>query len=112
MLTGSCLCGGIAYEVDAPASAINYCNCSKCRKASGSAFAANVSVPRDAFRWVRGQDAVRSYESSPGKVRRVCRPHRASLFIEPVAHDTAAVRPPIGLTVHPLPDPTFYQDCL
>jgi hypothetical protein len=107
MLTGSCLCGAIAYEVDAPASAINYCNCGKCRKASGSAFAANVSVPRDAFRWVRGQDAVRSYESSPGKVRRFCGQCGSPLIAERPATAAAPVRLRIGCLDSPIPNPAF-----
>src|SRR5215204_1243004 len=42
MLTGTCLCGAVAWEADAPAALITFCNCRTCRKASGTAFAANI----------------------------------------------------------------------
>ena len=52
MLRGSCLCGGIVYEIDALLGPGIYCHCSQCRKASGTAFATNASVPTTAFRMV------------------------------------------------------------
>jgi hypothetical protein len=54
MLTGSCLCGGVAYEVDAAIGPIAHCHCATCRKAHGSAFSSVSSVPRDKFRWTKG----------------------------------------------------------
>jgi hypothetical protein len=56
MLTGSCLCGGVAYEVDAAVGPIAHCHCATCRKAHGSAFSSVSSVPRDKFRWTRRRE--------------------------------------------------------
>ncbi|MEY9397617.1 hypothetical protein ABIF66_008415 [Bradyrhizobium japonicum] len=67
MLTGSCLCGGVAYEVDAPPGTIMHCHCQTCRKTHGSAFSTVTNVPRDRFRWTRGEDLLRGFESSPAK---------------------------------------------
>ena len=39
MLKGSCLCGGIRYEIDAELGPVTNCHCSQCRKAAGAAFA-------------------------------------------------------------------------
>jgi hypothetical protein len=36
MLKGSCLCGGVRYEVEGPFEIMAYCHCVQCRKASGS----------------------------------------------------------------------------
>jgi len=72
MLTGSCLCGAVAYEVDAPAGPIIHCHCQTCRKTHGSAFSSLCSVPREQFRWTRGEDRLSSFESSPGKLRYFC----------------------------------------
>lgn len=72
MLTGSCLCGRVAYEVDAEITEIAHCHCETCRKAHGSAFSSIASVPSARFRWVRGEDTLSVFESSPGKVRRFC----------------------------------------
>ena len=51
---GSCLCGSVTFEVQGPPSAFRYCHCSRCRKASGSAHAANMLVPETQFRWLAG----------------------------------------------------------
>jgi hypothetical protein len=72
MLTGSCLCGSIAYEVDGPPGWIVHCHCKTCRKAHGTAFASVMIVPRTGFRWIRGQEFLASFESSLGKFRRFC----------------------------------------
>jgi len=72
MLTGSCLCRGVAYEVDADPGTIAHCHCQTCRKTHGSAFSTVTNVPRDRFRWVRGEDLLKGFESSPGKVRYFC----------------------------------------
>ena len=37
VLTGSCLCGAVSYEVRGPFTRFGHCHCSRCRKASGSA---------------------------------------------------------------------------
>src|SRR6516164_5623013 len=72
MLTGSCLCGSVAYEVDAPTSPIVHCHCTTCRKTHGAAFSTVMPVPRQSFRWLRREELLSSFESSPGKLRRFC----------------------------------------
>jgi len=59
---GGCLCGAVRYELtQAPVWAHN-CHCSRCRKASGTAFASNLFFPRDALRYTQGEDALRSFK--------------------------------------------------
>ena len=72
MLTGSCLCGRVAYEADAEIEGVIHCHCETCRKAHGAAFSSLAAVPRDRFRWIRGDAARKSFESSPGKLRHFC----------------------------------------
>ncbi len=67
MLTGSCLCGNVAYEVNADPGPIVHCHCSTCRTTHGSAFSTVTNVPRDRFRWISGESMLRGFESSPGK---------------------------------------------
>jgi hypothetical protein len=59
---GSCLCGAVGYEADAPFYAFQYCHCSRCRRFTGSAHAANLFCPPAQFRWTRGEDHVQRYE--------------------------------------------------
>jgi hypothetical protein len=72
MVRGSCLCRGVAWEYAGDPIQMLHCHCSMCRKAHGSAFATWLSVPGDGFRWLRGQELVRQYESSPGFLRSFC----------------------------------------
>jgi len=73
MGNGSCLCGAIRYEISGGLGPFVLCHCAQCRKAQGSAFAANVVVRASDFRIVAGGDALAAYESSPGKRRHFCR---------------------------------------
>jgi hypothetical protein len=73
MLTGSCLCGGVRYQVTGTLGPVALCHCTMCRKASGSAFASNAAVPDDGFHLGAGAALVQAYESSPGKFRHFCR---------------------------------------
>lgn len=61
-ITGSCLCGNVKFRVAGPFSAFRYCFCSRCRKASGSAHAANLVVPRAQFQWTAGESSIRRYD--------------------------------------------------
>lgn len=72
MLSGSCLCGAVRFEVQEPLPPVQLCHCADCRKAQGTAFAANMPVPTDSMTWLSGQDHLRAYESSPGKERVFC----------------------------------------
>jgi hypothetical protein len=72
MLEGSCLCGAVAYEVDAEIGPIVHCHCETCRKTHGSAFSTVSPVPREKFRFTKGAEALGAFESSPGKFRRFC----------------------------------------
>lgn len=71
-MKGSCLCGQVRYEVQALASPIQHCACRSCRKAHAAAFNTAASVRAEDFRWLAGEDLLKSYESSPGKRRHFC----------------------------------------
>ena len=44
MIRGSCLCGGVAYEIDGRVSPIQLCHARRCRKMSASGFRAEAAV--------------------------------------------------------------------
>lgn len=72
LLKGTCLCQGVAFELDGAVTELLYCHCSMCRKSHGSAFRARGKVNAGQFHWLRGQELVRFYESSPGEHRGFC----------------------------------------
>ena len=63
MIMGSCLCGAVAFEIDGRLTPIQYCHATRCRKATGAAFAAEVAAKASQLRWLRGRDLVTVYEA-------------------------------------------------
>ena len=59
---GGCLCGSVEFEVDLPFTKFVKCHCSRCRRATGSAFAANAYVLPPAFRWLSGKEHVARFD--------------------------------------------------
>jgi hypothetical protein len=72
-LRGSCLCGGIKFEITAPLLGASNCHCTMCRKQQGAAFRSRARVPKSDFKWLQGEDLVTFYESTPGTFRGFCR---------------------------------------
>ena len=69
---GSCLCGGIRYEIAQALSDFGYCYCRSCQKASGTAFGANAGVERSKVSLSDNHRYLKEFESSPGKFRAFC----------------------------------------
>ena len=76
-MKGSCLCGAVRYEVVGSGDYFGFDHCSRCRKATGSAFAAELLCNPEEFHWVSGASLVRTYEAPvlrtpPGYRRAFC----------------------------------------
>jgi hypothetical protein len=72
-IRGSCLCGGVKFEINGPLSSPLNCHCSQCRKQHGAAFRSRVRVQIQDFRWLQGEHLVKYYESAGGYLRGFCR---------------------------------------
>ena len=83
IIRGSCLCGGIDFDVDGPLKYMSYCHCSQCRKFTGSAMAVHTVALREAFRLIRGKELLRKYKNEAGVVRAFCMRCGSSLFGKP-----------------------------
>ena len=59
---GSCLCGAVAYEFDGPVDRFILCHCSRCRRSRSAAHSAQVFLPAERFRWLRGEEDIRRYQ--------------------------------------------------
>jgi hypothetical protein len=67
-IAGSCLCGSVRFEISPPLTGFRYCHCSRCRKATGSAHAANIFLPQSQFKWLAGENLVKRFDL-PGAQR-------------------------------------------
>ncbi|MBJ3784065.1 GFA family protein [Devosia sediminis] len=65
-LKGSCLCGAVAYEVEDDFAAAFYCHCSRCRRATGSAFKPMASIKTGKLALTEGREQVLIYGTPPG----------------------------------------------
>jgi hypothetical protein len=62
-MTGGCLCGAVRFRVRRFVGPFELCHCNRCRKATGSAFAAMIGVRVEDFAFLSGQELVASYEA-------------------------------------------------
>lgn len=62
MTAGSCLCGTVTFRIDGTFESFFLCHCSRCRKDTGSAHAANLFSSTAKITWLSGQDRVRTWQ--------------------------------------------------
>ena len=64
---GNCLCGDVSFEITGNIGIFQYCHCSRCRKVTGSAFAANLFTSLEDFSWIKGETKVERYSPEDTK---------------------------------------------
>lgn len=60
-ISGSCLCGGVRFEIDRAAGPLEICHCNRCRKLSGSRGLAMVGVLTADYRLLAGRELIHDY---------------------------------------------------
>ncbi|HWM88202.1 MAG TPA: GFA family protein [Kofleriaceae bacterium] len=105
-MTGQCFCGGVAFEFDGPVSNIEFCHCTRCQRATGSAFSAEFRVRAEDFRWLRGQELISHCDAPvlrepPGYRRAFCKNCGSQVPIGFPGNPVIAI--PTGLVDGPIP---------
>lgn len=80
MHKGSCLCGGVTYEIVGTLRPVAACHCSQCRKTSGHFWAA-TQVDLDKLRLI-SEETLQWFRSSGTAKRGFCNHCGSSLFWE------------------------------
>lgn len=62
LLSGSCLCGAVHYEIEGEILRFSHCHCGRCRKATGTGHSTNLVLKPSRFLWVQGEEQVRRYK--------------------------------------------------
>ncbi len=81
MVTGHCECKRVAYEADCEISELSHCHCSQCRRMHGAAYATFAGVEADKFRYLSGEEDLRTYDSSPDHHRVFCGNCGSNIFV-------------------------------
>lgn len=89
MLTGSCLCGAVAFTIFSERPVPEACHCNMCRKTTGHFFASMEVAKKDVT--MTGADPVTWYASSEKVRRGFCGKCGSTLFFEPNFRDWTAV---------------------
>jgi hypothetical protein len=82
LLRGSCLCGGVRFEIQPPTRFCAHCHCSLCRRAHGAPLVTWAGVPLAQFRLSAGKELLASYASSAEAKRSFCSRCGSSLLFE------------------------------
>ncbi|KAJ5510360.1 hypothetical protein LT330_009505 [Penicillium expansum] len=68
--TGSCMCGGVTYAIEADTYLAALCHCTDCQKWSGGAFTSNAVVPRTSFKVTKGTPNSYDAVGDSGKINK------------------------------------------
>lgn len=66
-LSGSCLCGSVAYEISGESLHFYHCHCQRCRKATGAGHASNVIMRPTTVKWTAGEQLLTMYKVPEAK---------------------------------------------
>ena len=88
-LTGSCLCGGVTFEVTGPMRDVIACHCTQCRKTSGHHVAA-TACDDDDLKFDK-LDTLAWYRSSETAERGFCSRCGSNLFYRPLTGHTTSI---------------------
>ncbi len=64
---GACLCGKVSFRLKGIAEAFYLCHCKRCRKATGTAHAANIFTEPGNIEWLSGEQNTRRYQVPEAK---------------------------------------------
>ena len=99
-LRGSCLCGGVRFEIEGPLMRSSHCHCRQCQKAHGAPFRTRARVAAADFRFLVGEELVSFYESTPGTHRGFCKVCGAPVLVKFDEHSRSAQTDPGAVALY------------
>jgi hypothetical protein len=79
-LRGSCLCGGVRFELAGEFEPRTFCHCTSCKRLSGGVGTANGWAPTDSIRIVGGSELLRTFQPEEGSAKTFCSVCGANLY--------------------------------
>jgi hypothetical protein len=79
-VTGTCLCGGVRFEIAEPFERVTACHCANCKKISGGVGTASGRVPTTAIGITAGEELLTTYTPVEGSAKTFCSRCGSNLF--------------------------------
>ena len=79
-MKGSCLCGGVRFEVTEDFLAVSACHCTNCKRISGGGGTVSGRARAEAVRVLAGEELLRSYQPAEGTSKTFCSVCGSNLF--------------------------------
>jgi hypothetical protein len=79
-MRGSCLCGGVTFELTEPFVRVSMCHCTTCKAISGGVGTATGRVPTGAVRVLTGRELISVYQPPEGTAKSFCSVCGTNLF--------------------------------
>ena len=79
-LQGTCLCGGVRFEIAEPFGRVSACHCEFCKRISGGYGTVSGRVATAAIRVLEGEELLRSYTPEGGSAKTFCSVCGSNLF--------------------------------
>ena len=92
VLTGSCGCGAVKFEIDEPLVGAAYCHCTRCQRRTGGASSATALLKKGSLRVTEGEDKLKAWKPEGGFEKVFCSECGSALFGGPPGKDLNLVR--------------------
>jgi hypothetical protein len=79
-LAGTCLCGGVRFEVSEPFSRVSQCHCEFCKRIAGGYGTVSGRSRTEAIEVIEGEELLTSYTPEGGSAKTFCSVCGANLF--------------------------------
>ncbi len=112
-MTGSCLCGAVAFEFELPTLFSGHCHCSMCRRAHGAGFVTWIGIREDGFKVTTGETNLTHFRSSDHLTRSFCGRCGSSILCNDDNHDNVMdiTLANVHGEIDKLPTAHFFFDC-
>ncbi len=79
-MNGSCLCGGVRFQVTEGFSAVTACHCTNCKKISGGAGTVNGRARASSIRLLAGEELLTGFQPAEGTRKTFCSVCGSNIF--------------------------------
>ena len=79
-MRGSCLCGGVTFELTEAFERMTFCHCTNCKKISGGVGTANGRTRSEAIRVLSGGGLLTTFQPAEGTAKTFCSRCGSNLF--------------------------------